>query len=285
MITPTLCMEFNVTSLPLAATGVPGVVSFSPHTAAYLHVPKTGSGMQNLFFRASCRLLVEPPFLEPHEVKRLEWKHCPKVMRRHGFGDGHAPAKPRLDFQTKRSGLVTMLRRPWRRALSGFFHKLHDCRELQIRYGILEGGRRARVGDPTHIRAAEALFYANASEEAVLEYAKCVSACATNMLTGYECGDTHAPANLDRALQLLPRLAFVGITEEWNTTLETFARRFAVPLVARDYATMRRQRYFEQFPSAPRVASQLMRTSFVDDALYEKAVELLHERRGGNALR
>jgi hypothetical protein len=239
-----------------------------------MHVPKAGSTFQNIFFRAACRILIPTPFLEAHEVQHLEATRCPHAMRRHGFGDGHPPASMPADFNRGRV-LVTMLRKPWRRALSGFYHMLHDCPQMQKRYGVSEHGRHVRVGDPNVRVGRSRAFYANITAFVVREYAACIGACMTRMLTGFRCGDERAPVRVELALWALSRAGFVGITEEWNATIELFAARFHAPTLPFDFDVQRQQRYNDE--ARGWVRALLEATPFVDDTLYARARAMLND--------
>ena len=57
---------------------------------------------------------------------------CPAAFRR--FESSHAPL--REPARCADGDCITLLRTPWRRALSGFFHNLHDCRWMQRAHGL-----------------------------------------------------------------------------------------------------------------------------------------------------
>ena len=227
----------------------------------WLHVPKTGSTIAQIIFRAACRVQVH--FLEPGQLGDMN-KYCPAGTFQM-FSNGHAPLSPGLQLPLNDTFLkITILRSPARRIVSGFYHSLHDCRHLQQAYGLAEGG--GIQYDP-HTRA----FYRNATIKHVREYANCVSGCAARMLTGFRCGDAVHPPDVARAVRVLRSFAFVGITDEWITTVEVFARHFGIRVVEKDLSKGR---------SGPRPhawvdsAVEAM-APFDDDAVFVEGVSML----------
>jgi hypothetical protein len=76
----------------------------------------------------------------------------------------------------------------------------------------------------------EALFKEPAASQAprVREYAECVSECTAHMLTGSACAEQEplSPGLEDAALQRVPLLGFVGLTEHWPLSVCLFHLRF-----------------------------------------------------------
>ena len=204
----------------------------------WLHVPKTGSAFENILFRAACRFSTPLPFTTPSAVKGALTTRCPGAFRR--FRTGHQPLTSGDDLSTA----VTVLRRPSERALSGFFHGLHDCDAMAGRYGA--GGWEK--------------LYRNWTPKDLTAYAECIKLCEPRMLNGMPCGGGADFCNgydcsghvkelpesaFDEALgnatlAMLDAFAFVGVTDEWERTIWTFAHRFDVAPLPSDFAALRR---------------------------------------------
>lgn len=100
---------------------------------------------------------------------------CPGTFVR--FQSNHAPLRAREAAQCG-SGMVctTVLRTPWQRTFSGFFHNLHDCFWMQRAHGLAQDS------------APSAAFYHHYTGMHVRLYAACVRDCATRMIAGLPCG-------------------------------------------------------------------------------------------------
>ena len=243
----------------------------------WLHVPKSGSGFANLLFRAACGATTRQPFLEPIQVACVCRDYCPGAFRQ--FDWGHASLQQPLLASTM---VVTLMRSPWRRALSGFFANLHSCTWLQQLHNVSE-----------HQRSASAAFYRTFSDSDVRAYAVCADGCASRMLTGRPCGLGPHNAGAAQTAALVPRAnatlhlaTFVGVTDEWNRTLRVFSQIFQTPLADSDAAIQRQGP--RPGPVYERVASLLRGRRFADDTLFIAARRILDaEERGEwpNALR
>jgi hypothetical protein len=68
-------------------------------------------------------------------------------------------------------------------------------------------------------------FFENLSVDVIFDYAKCTSACVVRMLTGKGCGggQTNASEVQEAVDHILSDFFFVGIVEEWNQSMSTFA--------------------------------------------------------------
>ena len=233
---------------------------------AWVHVPKTGGApFANLLFRAACRATTPKPFVEPIEVSCIRQGVCPDAFVFFEWGHKPLPQPLRVDVQA-----VTVLRAPWSRATSGFFHNLHDCLGMQFKNSL---GNH-------HPPPSTAAFFRNFSDDHVKGYARCVSGCVARMLTGNECGvrprDTATATLLPVAEATLQRFAFVGIFEEWNATLRAFASTFRTPLAPAEYVVVRRG--VRPSETYERVARVMRSVRFVDDALYARGRELFDAR-------
>jgi hypothetical protein len=235
----------------------------------WLHIPKSGgSNFANVLFRAACRCKTPTPFHEAIEVRCIHENVCPGAFD--VFDWGHAPLTPLKPYQMA----VTIMRTPWRRATSGFFYNLHDCPLMQHRANMTE--HRPPPGS--------AAFYRTFSPSHVRSYAKCITACATRMLSGLNCAqlstrELGGSSLRMRANATLHRFSFVGLQDEWNRTLAAFSRTFLTPVQASDVAVLR------PGPRPPvayeHVATIMRDTPFVDDALLPSARRILDlEERG-----
>lgn len=236
---------------------------------AWLHVPKTSSGFANVLFRAACRLQTPKPFLEVVQVQCLIADHCPKTFVQ--FDWGHK------SLRSLRPGMmaVTLLREPWQRAVSGFFHNLHSCRWMQARYNMT--GNRPRAGTSP--------FYKSFTGDDVKTYADCVSACSVRMTTGRLCSVPMRNRGVDQAAlasswrlvkaanETLRRFAFVGITDEYERTLKAFAAMSKTPLIESDFKVMRKGVKPER--DLERVEAIVRSRRHVDDELYATAKQIL----------
>ena len=118
-------------------------------------------------------------------------------------------------------------------------------------------------------------FYTNVSDAVIREYGECISACAVNMLTGMPCDAQTGETRVQKALDhLLNDFFFVGIQEEWNSSMSMFASltglRSSSSLLTsnsrpglRGETRQRVERIFEEFV-------------FADDHLYRAALWQFH---------
>jgi len=72
----------------------------------------------------------------------------------------------------------------------------------------------------------------------LLEYAKCVGNCETNMLTGQNCGYQGKP-DTQAALDIVPSLGFIGLTHEWDLSMCLFHAMFGGPCLAAEFSNLR----------------------------------------------
>jgi len=229
----------------------------------WLHIPKTGSTFENILFRAACRVELSMPFQEPGELKSLIRRLCPNSFEI--FENGHYSMDASYYAVGAYFTAVTILRKPWARTLSGFRHNLHDCPQMQREFGIDEN-------DP---KSASAFYRHNVTPPTVRRYVKCVSGCASRMLTGLPCGKTiqhPTVSDVPMATTRLRSFSFVGITEYWNITLRAFSARFSVPIVPHIDASVLRM---ARTRVDAWVAAEMQQMSFVDTPLYAEGVEML----------
>ena len=231
----------------------------------WLHVPKCGTTFSNLFVRAACPHVVsDDEFRTPVRPATLKnAKDCAFAFG--GFRIGHPPVTERHWTQVN-GGMVTILRRPASRVASGFFDGLHDCKPLRSRFGLPDD---PTVGIWRH-------FFRSFNTSVALDYARCVTACSVNMLTGRPCGAGAASAEQRAAaLQHLRNdFAFVGVHEKWGESLDRFASLARVEVTSLD-----RQKWAwhnsSMFSARRAEVEQLYSTlSFDDDELYAAATEI-----------
>lgn len=130
------------------------------------------------------------------------------LVGREEFLHPHQPLS-REALATGAGNLVTVLRQPRERLVSGFLHSLHDCNHLQQRLNLSEvDGEGEWSGE-----ALERLFASPGVAEGLFaEYAACTAGCASNMLTGRWCNGGAPPARqAAEARQVLQGFAFVGL--------------------------------------------------------------------------
>lgn len=240
----------------------------------WLHVPKAGgSSFANLLFRTACQISTPEPFIDPIYVRCIYENMCPGTFD--VFDWGHAPLV--LPIRSNQMA-ITILRNPQARTLSGFFHNLHDC--PQLRAGLNMTEYRPSPG--------RAPFYAVFTTWHVRAYARCVTACATRMLSGHRCAPMSSLDGVKGSLMplanaTLHRFSFVGLQDQWNRTLAAFSRTFGTPLRPSDYSTVLRRssQHTQAEASKARVAAMLREMKFVDDKLVAAAQRILTlEERG-----
>ena len=151
---------------------------------------------------------------------------------------GHVGLKPNRDL----SKVVTIMRNPLDRMISGFLHNLHDCNSLQKRLSIDEHDEPAEVmgGICSEIRTVIQNSTQQDSKERqkvrdrvhkiVSEYMGCVRGCSVNMIMG---GDKCKRPKTDyddwsiKVDQRIESLAYVGVTDEWEKSMCLWKQTFA----------------------------------------------------------
>lgn len=100
------------------------------------------------------------------------------------------------------------------------------------------------------------------------EYARCVGNCSTNMLTGNQCGqwgkprlDAAAEADrVNRAVALVEKLGFVGLTGEWPLSVCLFHAMYGGECLPESFVNSRKGKYIqaEELPDVgPALGSDL----------------------------
>jgi hypothetical protein len=160
------------------------------HNIFYLHTPKCGSSFATVLVQYACpsfprnRTVSGPSLLEfPPGEKMNYTKFCNERFKR--FQSGHAPL-PRLGpMFTKENDIVTFVRNPMERIVSGFLHNFHDCNMSAM-----------AVEFPWIVTANAPNYTALFSDEYVDDlstvysfYWNCVEGCASRMILGENCGN------------------------------------------------------------------------------------------------
>lgn len=200
----------------------------------WLHVPKCGSSFAIALYHYECPGTPTNLFDTPHGhghgggarplpegyitggtrlgVKYPPAKYCPEASYR---DIGHTPYHwwkhpPQLQFlrgdgtTTTFDPWVTMLRDPSQRIISGFHAGLHSMG--------MSKGLRAKMYRTVKTPAEYARFPG-------------IAGCMTKMLIGHACASLHNVTFDDVALAktiLAERIAFVGLTGEWQASLDLF---------------------------------------------------------------
>lgn len=190
----------------------------------YLHVPKCGSSIATMLVQYACPTVpkdvhVKEPLFFSKRYPRHDY--CPGGFAR--FNSGHHPVPK--DEAIKHSGrLVTMLRRPRDRIVSGFLHDFHDCKDTPVPI------KREGLGPPTDNSHVYQQLFQNKQNlsNALVQYFDCVEGCSVKQLTGRNCGSLPRPAanDINRAAKMLNNFGFIGITEEWEKTVDLWSKMF-----------------------------------------------------------
>jgi len=181
----------------------------------YLHVPKSGSSMANIIAEASCdaqqnAMILEPSAFRHHASHFFQGDQIKCSFAR--FDSGHEPLLTQ-DLIPQAGHIVTSLRKPIARIVSGFLHNAHDCAKMQRDNGLREN-RGLWLADKKSITED--------MKEDLLEYAMCVDGCATKLISGVHCGDATPPATENQvayAISALDSFGFVGISDFWEQSM------------------------------------------------------------------
>lgn len=238
---------------------------------SFVHVPRTGRTFVFTLFRGACRYSTQPIY-DPRRMRKFISERCP-----HAFFDFEHLRMPLMvhmgNALDPNVQIVALLRKPWKRALSGLYHAFDDCPAMQISLPIPGPGTSSFYDH--HLQPSH-----------VLEYADCVSACHARIFTAARCGfrykvsehnasyvsrraRTEDELRLREAMSRLEQFTFVGITDHWDATLLLFSARFDVPPVAADRADL----YHVYRKDQTWVKRILEKLNFLDDPLYDKALQ------------
>jgi hypothetical protein len=216
-------------------TRVAGVKGAEINPIVYLHVPGSGSGLATTVAHHACGSDIpdDVAVLEPSEFMRTWGTACDET-RFARFESGHEPL--RLTDSSELAHVVVMIRDPSQRVLSGYFNGLHDCAGLQRKYNCSTASGSYRCDGDS--RREDGSFMRDPSVISPLEYGHCVENCTSNMLTGRSCSD-HGEVDIDRAIQIIDSLGFVGLTDEWALSICLWHRMFGGKMVPAELKNVR----------------------------------------------
>lgn len=165
----------------------------------YVHIPKCGSTFATILLRIACNISAQEPIIEPESYKCMQYR------------SGHAPLLNNNPYP------ITMMREPRARIASGFMHNMHDAYALQKKYKLIENNS-VKIWHKMLQKMSDTDI-----QKLFETYAHDVQCCATNMIMGKSCGYTVCKKPL-HAIERLRSFHFVGITEQWKRSIETFAK-------------------------------------------------------------
>jgi len=234
----------------------------------YLHVPKCGSSFATAVAHLACgdkidrESTVDEPGNPVDHLATQKWNKKCGDGRFARFESGHEPLDPTMSDESL-SKVVMMVREPNARISSGYMHNLHDCFPLQKKYNIKH--QDAQPWQPD----------GELDPSILEEYARCVHSCMTNMLIGHSCAyyrgePSEEQQSLDReaALARLPKLGFVGLTDQWDLSVCLWHAKFGGECLPAEFRNVRPAR--TQYSAA-----DLSESSHVNDrAIYDRAAEL-----------
>lgn len=200
----------------------------------YLHVPESGSGFATVVAHHACtdEIPENVAVLEPNEFFR-KWGGKCNPSRFGRFQSGYAPLEL---SETDAGHAVTMLRNPSQRVLSGYFNNLHSCVSLQRKYNCHSSNETDSVCDGDLISDGRTIRNARAIPPT--EYGRCVENCTANMLTGRDCA-APGDVDVDLALEIVDKLGFVGLADEWTLSVCLWHQKFAGRMLPAELANVR----------------------------------------------
>jgi hypothetical protein len=203
----------------------------------YLHIPEAGSGFATTLAHHACsgRIHDNVSVIEPREFFN-EWSRVCDHTNFMRFQSGHDPLD-NID-ESDMQHVVMMVREPAQRILSGYYNGLQDCWYLRRKYEC----RTSNISDRTKCNGdtqTEHGFYMRDPNTIVpVEYGQCVENCTANMLTGRFCGDQGA-VNIDRAVEVIDKVGFVGLAHEWALSVCLWHKRFGGAVLPVELANLR----------------------------------------------
>eukprot|EP00890_Picochlorum_soloecismus_P005351 jgi/Picsp_1/5817/NSC_03176-R1_hypothetical protein PTSG_09898 [Salpingoeca sp. ATCC 50818] len=158
-------------------------------------------------------------------------KFCGKRFKR--FESGHEPLPSKLspDFN-ETIDIVTFLRNPLDRIISGFLHNFHDCdmRRMARNFTWLFPGTELKDTLPGRTSPNYTALFSNEHTEDLKTmyefYWECVKGCATRMILGKPCGTSNSlgeksltTLDVKVAVERIQRFAFVGLNDRWKESM------------------------------------------------------------------
>lgn len=209
----------------------------------YLHVPKCGSSVANVLFQYGC------PSFPRNESTIGPWsllglfnltengdqiwirEHCGNAFTR--FASGHSPLPGDTDEAFwENNNVVSFLRDPMERIISGFLHNFHTCGDYQLMNLPFLVNYRTESGQLNFTSLFSDQNRADL-QEAYRVYWNCVRGCATKMILGSTCGDNYSDNSTLDSVHAIPesvnrllKFAFVGLTDEWERSVQLWRSLF-----------------------------------------------------------
>jgi hypothetical protein len=260
----------------------------------HLHIPKTGSSIWREMIQYMCPTINSTEQVD--EIFRLVMIGKPRPSCAESIIPGHAP------MRSIPSKTIAIIRSPIDRMASGFVHNLHDCKLLQNQNRVSEHGNAmeemhkicqgviAETAKTNRTRRGiEGEGYGqginNSITDLVLSYAKCVSGCSSNMLSGAACFKKPPhPFNIKSEL-ILESLAFVGLTDRWDETLCLWHHKFPRQSTDKPYLSENVNSRKSITGGCKNAVKRILLDDFRDSidqdpdwGLYKKSVELFDKR-------
>mmetsp|Transcript_2586 Transcript_2586/g.6607 ORF Transcript_2586/g.6607 Transcript_2586/m.6607 type:complete len:365 (+) Transcript_2586:82-1176(+) len=214
-----------------------------PWPLMFLHIPKCGAGFANTLVHAACPCAPKDEAIPGIEVAPGSlygdadaWKCCDRdrIFRdRAEYADywGHPPLDAVIQSKLPSpaySHVVTMVRNPKDRLLSGYMHGRHYCDDLrEWEAPGCNSSMGAAMTDGGYVFPACAPLL-KVTPESVQKYAECTGRCMTNMLMGERCNGQISKEVLPvaSAVDALEQLAFIGLTDEFPLSICLWHVRF-----------------------------------------------------------
>lgn len=209
----------------------------------YLHVPKCGTSFSTVLVQYACpsfpknRIVGSPSLLEFPEGQRMNYtKFCGNRFKR--FTGGHPPLPANLRYNFNESlDIVTFLRNPVDRIISGFLHNFHGCNVDSIattRSWLFPGIAPKDVKPGQTSPNYSALFSEKYFQDLAIVYRfywDCVKGSATRMIIGQSYGDSWKRSPLtsheiEISIQRIKRFSFVGLNDKWNESIRLWRCMF-----------------------------------------------------------
>jgi hypothetical protein len=229
----------------------------------WVKAPKTASTFGNILVRAVCpHAHIKTP-LQDTGLTFLDEHGCRESNPLIGYlRPGHAPLP--LEVEEGKYAILTIVREPISRIVSGYLHNLHDCKALQKEVGGISDDRDVGLFHNAELRK-RVYGTDGINLHLLLRYARCVSACQTRMMLGAACGERYGALSagfnhslvdgnnvtsvpgvqaqrmvVDAVRRVQHELAFVGVTNRYTETMRSLSFYLRVRILPRlDYYNTR----------------------------------------------
>jgi len=218
-------LNFNSDSIPSDPLGLDFDDSAyevrSAQQLTWLHIPKCGTSFVNTLVTWACPDLADDDLVSPDDVDGPEngpavWIEAHSTQCDHYAVNISAGHDPMPDPVALENGIVTMLRQPEQRIISGYHHH--------------KWGYRGSDKDNLSFKG----------------YGAVSAGCSTRMLTGKPCmADEGPPENVtweDVSLavdRLKTNFAFIGLSDEWDLSVCLFHKMFGSDCHKREFINIR----------------------------------------------